>query len=193
MSLKSNKISKILEELDIKEDIPLSSNNFDYKHLLAPDIRLMNKIIEYMDKNNIEEIEDFIGRGRISVIEVISSNKREDIQIIEADKFVESLVEKGLIEDDELNEGLQMFFSITMDNIDKLMIRKIKKWVKDFRTVKFFKYYGTEFREEENVLSDDEESNEVKMMGESMTVLRKESLKKQNTMMMTKKKRTGKI
>ena len=127
MSLKSNKISKILEELDIKEDIPLSSKNFDYKHLLAPDIRLMNKIIEYMDKNNIEEIEDFIGRGRISVIEVISSNKREDIQIIEADKFVESLVEKGLIEDDELNEGLQMFFSITMDNIDKLMIRKIKK------------------------------------------------------------------
>ena len=50
-----------------------------------------------------------------------------------------------------------MFFAVSIDNIDKLMVRKIKKWIKDFKTVKFFKYYGTEFRSEESVLSDIEE------------------------------------
>ena len=44
-----DKILKILEELDIKEDIPNPSKNFDYKHLSAPDIRIINRVIKYMD------------------------------------------------------------------------------------------------------------------------------------------------
>ena len=159
-----DKIAKILEELDIKEDIPNASKNYDYKHLSAHDIRIMNRVVKYMDDNNIEEIEDFIGRDRISVIEVIGKSKREDVKILNANDFLESLLEKNLLDDDELNEGLQMFFAISVDNIDKLMVRKIKKWVKDFKNVKYFKYFGTIFRDEETVLSDiDDESSPVSM------------------------------
>ena len=69
-------------------------------------------------------------------------------------------MDKNLLDDDELNEGLQMFFAISVDNIDKLMVRKIKKWVKDFKNVKYFRYFGTKFRDEETVLSDiDEDSS----------------------------------
>ena len=50
-----------------------------------------------------------------------------------------------------------MFFAISVENIEKLMVRKIKKWVKDFKNVKYFKYFGTIFRDEETVLSDFEE------------------------------------
>lgn len=122
-----NKIVKILEELDIHEDKPLPTKNFDYKHLGAPDIRQVNRIIEYMDKNNIKDIEDFLGKGRIIIIEVIGNNKREDIEIIDVEKFTECLEEKNLIENDELSDGIQMFFAISLDNMDKLMIRKMRK------------------------------------------------------------------
>jgi hypothetical protein len=121
------KISKILEELMIKEDIPAPSKNFNYKHLTAPDIRLMNKVVQYMEEHNIEEIEDFVGKERIKLIEVVGNKKKEDIQVINAHDFLQSLIEKNLIDDDELNEGLQMFFAISVDNMDKLMVRKIKK------------------------------------------------------------------
>ena len=154
------KISRILSELYIKEDIPVATKNFDYKHLSAPDIRMINRIVEYMDKNNIKEIEDFIGRDKITKHEVIGNNKREDVEIIQSNQFLEILLEKNLIEDDELNEGLQMFLAISMDDIDELMIRKLKKCVKDFKTVKYFQYFGTKFREEELVLSDGEEDDE---------------------------------
>ena len=70
-----DKIAKILEELDIKEDIPNASKNYDYKHLSAHDIRIMNRVVKYMNDYGIDDIEDFIGRDRISVIEVIGKSK----------------------------------------------------------------------------------------------------------------------
>lgn len=120
------KIVKILEELDIKEDKPVASKNFDYRHLSAPDIRQVNRIIAYMEENDISEVEDFLGRERINRIEVIGNNKREDIEIIDIDQFTDCLEDKNLIENDELSDGIQMFFAISLDNIDKLMVRKIK-------------------------------------------------------------------
>ena len=152
------KISKILEELQIREDVPPSTKNFNYKHLTAPDIRLMNRIVEYMDDHDIKEVIDFIGHNRISTIEVIGNNKREDVEIIHAKDLLELLIEKSLIDDDELNEGLQMFLAISVDDIEELMIRKIKKCVKDFKSVKYFKYFGTKFRDEETVISDNEDN-----------------------------------
>ena len=161
--LEVDKISKVLEELDIYEDVPPSSKNYNYKNLRAPDIRVMNCLVNYMDEQNIEDIEDFIGKENISVIEVIGNKKREDIHYTSTDQFLEVLTDKNLIDDDELNEGLQLFFALSEDNIDKLMIRKIKKCIKDFRTVKFFSYFGTQFRDQEMVLSDDEEEQPVKL------------------------------
>lgn len=93
---------------------------------MAPDIRLMNRLVEYMEEYNIEEFEDFVGADRITTIEVIGNNKREDIQIITAKNLLELLIEKKIIDDDELNENLQIFFAISIENLDKLMVRKIK-------------------------------------------------------------------
>jgi hypothetical protein len=83
------KISKILNELDIKEDVPIPSKNFNYSNLTAPDIRVMNNIIKYMEEKDIDDIEDLIGEDKISVIEVVGNSKREDIKIIDADDFVQ--------------------------------------------------------------------------------------------------------
>lgn len=121
------KVSKILEELYIKEDIPAPTKNFDYRHLSAPDIRLINRIVAYMDEHEIKNVEDFVGKQRITTIEAISNDKRENVQIISADDLLEVLTEKNILEDDELNEGLQMFLAISVDDIEELMIRKIKK------------------------------------------------------------------
>mmetsp|Transcript_9674 Transcript_9674/g.8518 ORF Transcript_9674/g.8518 Transcript_9674/m.8518 type:complete len:84 (+) Transcript_9674:494-745(+) len=81
-----------------------------------------------------------------------------------------------------------MFFSISFDNMDKLMLRKMRKCIKDFKTVKYFKYFGKEFREEENVVSDDEEEVEIMDMTQPF---RNQTLKTQNTLLDTKKRRTG--
>lgn len=109
-----------------------------------------------MDENDIEDVEDFIGKGLISIIEVVSSNKKEDIQVVDANKFSDLLLNKYIVED-ELNEGLQILLALSVDNLDILMIRKIRKWVKDFKRVRFFKYFGTDFREEDTVISDGED------------------------------------
>jgi hypothetical protein len=122
-----NKIAKILEELDIREDVPAASKNYDYKNLFAPDIRLMNNLVKYMEEQSIDDVEDLIGKERIKIIEVIGNKKKEDIKVVSADDFLSCLVECNLIDDDELNEGLQMFFALSEENMDKLMIRKIRK------------------------------------------------------------------
>ena len=187
-----NKIVKILEELDIKEDKPLATKNFDYKHLYAPDIRQVNRIIDYMEKNDIKEIEDFLGKERITIIEVIGNNKREDIEIIDVEQFTECLEDKNLTENDELSDGIQMFLAISMDNIDKLMIRKIKKWIKDFKTVKYFSYFGTKFREEEEVISDDDDAD-VEVITKGKKGIADNDLLRKNTMLNSKRNRTGKV
>lgn len=161
------KIAKILEELDIEEDIPAPTVNFNYKQLTAPDIRIMNRIVEYMKEYDIEKISDFIDPKRISTIEVVGKNKREDIQIINAVDFTEELIEKNIIDDDELNENLQIFLSISIDHIDKLMIRKIEKCIKDFKNIKFFKYFGVKFRDEDSIISDNEEEPEAQSSGKN--------------------------
>ena len=109
-----------------------------------------------MDENEIENIEDFIGKNNISIIEVISSNNKEDIKVVDANKFLDVLIDKNIV-DDEINEGLHIFLALSVDNLDLLMFRKIRKWIKDFNRVKFFKYFGSIFREEDTIISDGEE------------------------------------
>jgi ribosome assembly protein YihI (activator of Der GTPase) len=79
-----------------------------------------------MEDHKIYNIEDFLEEKNISVIEVIGNKKKEDIEIIDAQDFLDVLCKHNLVDDDELNEGLQMFFAISVDIIDKLMIRKMK-------------------------------------------------------------------
>jgi len=49
-------IQKILSEWGIKEDIPYSTKHLNYEMLEGPAIRTFNKIIKYLDDNNIMDV-----------------------------------------------------------------------------------------------------------------------------------------
>jgi len=124
----ADKFIKIMEALDIKEDIPKSTGTMDYHQLVAADIRMVNAIIEHMDSNDIENFEDFIGKDKIKEIEVVSKdNVKSNVKVINTNELSNLMFELELIEDDEISEGLNMFFALSMDNLGLLQIRKIKK------------------------------------------------------------------
>lgn len=95
-TIKVVSISKFLSEMGIKETLPSSNRHLDYTKLDSASIRLLNKIIEYMDKHKISEIEDFIGHENIDHYDVVSHKKTEKLQIVKNTKLRDILAQKGL-------------------------------------------------------------------------------------------------
>ena len=64
-TIKIKSIAKFLEELGIKEKIPDSNKYMNYSTLDSSNIRLFNKIINYIDTNDIDSVESFVGTENI--------------------------------------------------------------------------------------------------------------------------------
>lgn len=64
-TIKIKSISRFLDELGIKEKLPESNKHMDYSALDLTSIRLLNKIISYIDSNNISSVDEFIGQENI--------------------------------------------------------------------------------------------------------------------------------
>lgn len=134
--------SKILGQLGISEDIPKSTKNFNYDDLSGCGIRIINRILRSM-RRKTDDIVAFLGAENIEKIEVVASNKSEIIEIISAENFLRVLRNKGIMKRwEDLDENLQTFLGVSSYMCEKLMIRKIKKCVADFKNCEFFEYYG---------------------------------------------------
>ena len=109
-------IQDFLSDLGIKEDLPVKTKHMDFSTLEPEDIRIFNKIIQYMEVNQIDGVANFLKEENIDTIKCIGKSKEEVIQIIEDNKFREVLRDKGILHyGEEMSETLTQFLEITKE------------------------------------------------------------------------------
>jgi len=136
-------VLKILEDLGIFEDVPPSNKHLDYNKLEGPAIRIFNEIIRYMKTNEIIDTLEFINKDNCDLIEVVGKDKSDTIQVIQALKLRDVLRSKDIINyGDDLNENFTEFLEVSPEYSDIIMIRKLKKAIRDIENCKYFRNFG---------------------------------------------------
>ena len=158
-------LRKIMGQLGIVEDVPISTKNFTYDNLSGIGIRIINKVVREMKERKITDVKDFIGRDNIVTKKLIAQNKSEEVEAVAADDFLKVLRNFKIMKRwEDLDENLQDFLSLPINNnashdedmTEFLMVRKFKKCVQDFQNCEFFEYYGFTARVEGEIDSEDE-------------------------------------
>ena len=62
-----NVLQQFLTDLGITEDIPKPTKHLDFSHLEPSDIRMLNKIIKYMEAHKIQDVLDLMGNQNINI------------------------------------------------------------------------------------------------------------------------------
>ncbi|CAI2386554.1 unnamed protein product [Moneuplotes crassus] len=202
-------LKKIMAQLGILENLPVSTKNFCYETLSGAGIRLMNRII----RDTEGDIESFLKKeGGILdhkiTKKVIAGSKSEMIDVINSDDFLKILKKFKIMKRwEDLDENLQIFLSLptsggqmkgkqedqnsVKQNLESstitfLSIQKIRKCLSDFQKFEFFEYYGYTQRTEGEIDSEDEPDtfNPIETMRNRLTTIKnKKSLVKKVTIM----------
>lgn len=150
-------VSKIMEDLGIVEDIPPATKHLDYNKLQGPAIRIFNRIVRYMKTNEIIDVIEFLHKENCELIDVVSKTKQDKIETIQAVKLRDVLRSKDIIQyGEDLDENFIEFLELSPEYNDIIMIRKLKKAIKDIKESKYFQHFGYDKREGEPEPSDDD-------------------------------------
>lgn len=137
----------IMNDLGISENLPPSNKHMDYKKLEGPSIRIFNRIINYMKTNEIMDIINFLNKENLDLIEVVGKDKQDTIETIQALKLRDILRDKDIINyGEELDDNFIEFLEVSPQYNDIIMIRKLKKAIKQIKECKYFQYFGDEKR-----------------------------------------------
>ncbi|CAI2365025.1 unnamed protein product [Moneuplotes crassus] len=151
----------VLANYGCYELFPKSNKHINYRRMDGATIRIFNRIIAIMDREKHETIEDFLGESNITYIEVVSPSRTEKIGVVNHLKFRGILRDKAVIPyGEDLDEELQVLLCLNSNREDLLMLRKMKKILKDIKETLFFNNFGMYFRQESQVDSDFENQQE---------------------------------
>jgi hypothetical protein len=140
-------LKEIMEDLGISEDIPPSTRHMDYNKLEGPSIRIFNRIIKYMKRHKISDVVDFLCKENWDLIEVVGKEKRDNIQVIEATKMRDILRNKDIIGyGEDLNDNFAEFLEVSPEYSNIIMVRKLKKALKDIENCRYFQRFGVDRR-----------------------------------------------
>ena len=80
-------VIQVLKRLGIVEDMPPASKYMNYDKLSGREIRIFNKINNYMQTHNITDVLDIFSPGDTYKIVVQAKDKEEEIDVIHEDKL----------------------------------------------------------------------------------------------------------
>lgn len=140
-------VKGVLEKLGITENMPTNTKYLNYSKLQPSAIRIFNKIIRYMDTHDMNDIVEFLRKENLEVVDVVSKNKEDKIQIIQSIKLRDVLRSKDIIKyGEDLDDNFKEFLGVSHDHEDIIMIRKFKRAMKDIKNSKYLQYFGWEKR-----------------------------------------------
>lgn len=140
-------LNMILEDLGIKEDAPSTSKLLDYSKLEPNSIRIFNRIIYYLKEQNIDNLDDFIGKENIDIIKIISKTKEHSIETVTAANLRQVLRDKNITNHGEdLDENFIEFLEVDPSHSDTIMVKKFKKAIEQIKKSKYYSYFGTSKR-----------------------------------------------
>jgi len=116
-------LERILGDLGIKEDIPVSTPQIDFSKLEGQTVRICNKIIRYMRAYDITDVSKLIQRDEIELFNVVSKTKEHVIQTIQVSKFKDILKSKDIIKHgDDIDEKFLEFLQVSPAHEDIIVI-----------------------------------------------------------------------
>lgn len=136
-------LKMLLENLGIKEDTPSKNKFLDYSKLEPNSVRIFNRIIIYLKDNNIQTVEDFIGKENIEQTTIVSKTKEYVIETVPTVKLRQIFRDKNIINNGEdIDENFIDFLEVSSDHGDTIMIKKLQKAIEQIRTSRYFSYFG---------------------------------------------------
>ena len=139
-----------LSKLGIEEKLPKSNSQMDYTVLRGPAIRIFNRILKYMEDHGVSPVEKLLQNEDITeTYEVISKDKVHNIEVVNTIQFRDFLRKIGIINfGEELDEEFCDFIVINEEFDHLIMMKKLKKALKDIKNSEYFSYFGTKKRME---------------------------------------------
>lgn len=105
-----------------------------------------------MKDNKLTKLEEFLQPAPIRDVEVKDKKNQTSIfQLISIQEFANIWETNGIIEDDEIPDGVVDVFCLSKDHIDDLLLERIKAGINYFKTWNYFKHFGTEYRDMDEV------------------------------------------
>ena len=119
-------IQKILSNLGIKEDIPVSTKFLNFDKLTVPSVRIFNRIINYMKKEHaMNSAKDFL-KDKIQTKIIVARGKEFSVETIPAQLFEAVLRDLKLLRrHEEIPEEFNEFIELSPTNEDIILIKKL--------------------------------------------------------------------
>ena len=121
-------VVKTFEILGIREDVPQVCKSMNFDTLTGSAIRVINKILKYMNENNILDIHMLVEPCELKAVTVVSKKGEWKVETVALSDFETFLKQKKIIDYSEhLDDRLVELFQLSNDHDDMLVVKKIEK------------------------------------------------------------------
>lgn len=119
----------ILDSIGIKEHIPQDTPYLKYSTLKGKDIRILNRLYYFWEKNKLKDVRKIFG-NHIFTQKVVSTQKAEKervIELITSESFFNVLKKYNISKGIELEENLLFLLCLSPEKLELIMIAKLLK------------------------------------------------------------------
>lgn len=121
-------VVKTFEILGIREDVPQVYKGMNFDTLTGSAIRVINRILKYMNENNIQDIHILVEPCELKAVTVVSKKGEWKVETVALSDFETFLKQKKIIDYSEhLDDRLVELFQLSNDHDDMLVVKKIEK------------------------------------------------------------------
>ena len=126
----------------MKENLPKSKKHLDYESLNLQSKRILNRLVAYMEENELTEQEIF---GPLILQSTVKTkSKTEKVEILRAQDFFTTLYDLEIVIKDEVKVNLARFLCIDETYMNSLMFKKIRRAIQDFKTSEGLRAIGVQ-------------------------------------------------
>lgn len=121
-------ILNIFSKLGIHEDIPEPTRMLNFDIFQADCIRIYNRIIHSMEKEQVQDVQDWLSADLIEPFQIVSRDREHNVPVIYVKKFHQFLCDKQILSfGEELNEYFVEFLELSPHHDHLIMLKKLKK------------------------------------------------------------------
>jgi len=114
-----------------------------------------------MKKKQVNNLEDLL-QPMIKVVEILANGKTNDIRYISNIELNQFLKDNRIVRDTELHEKLNFFLCVSANSaFDKIMIKKLEKFIDSCKDNQYVKYIGTTRRDDPKQEAEDNEAQVI--------------------------------
>ena len=129
-------LTTILKTFGVKEDLPDDNKFIKFSYLKGKDIRIINRLIYYLEKSNTKDVKVFLAKITFKqrVVSLKNSSKEQVIELCKTEDFFQALRKRNISKGIELEENLLLTLCLSPEKLDLIMINKLVKMITYFKS-----------------------------------------------------------